>query len=465
MVDPENMGTEVTVAIRGPCNYSCSYCVAKNSQERTSEYSLPRLEGIYSQLGDFVVTTMECGGSEPTIHPQIRAILEMALEHGPVSIPTNNSVPPERWLPRNKPQNMLVRAALHPQGEKRLDAFLRHLLQLREIGADIRVILVGHPDRLDAVERYRDYFGKRNIPVQVVAFQGGWNGRPYPQSYTSEEIRGLGLGVDAPLFSRLSVETTIRDFSAIPCLAGYRSIYIGTDGELYRCLYDKVALNMPLKKAAPCRVNNCGCGLYLEELSVLGDPVYCNYWRGVAGLPPLVSNDPRSPDEKFQHYRATYWDLMKRYDKIPPDFRYTRLIFKGDTTILHQTLNRTIYGSASGRELARSGFSLRFAPTTARDHLSTDFMPVVFDGQYAGGWALLELEFSNIAGETSNINVLVQDQSYTTLVELRSAPGEPHVSSKFKMAPGRTKSIRLVFLCDEGQPSLMPDKVSLSQGA
>ena len=469
MLTPAQMGTEMIIAIRGRCNYSCSYCVAKNFKEDVSLYTQPSLEAIYDKLDSFVVTTLECGGSEPTIHPQIRDILELALRHGPVSVPTNNSLPPAKWLPQVNPRNMLVRAALHPQGEKHLDAFLNRLLQIRETGADIRVVFVAHPARIEDVERYVDLFQEKNILMEITPFVGEWEGKQYLYSYTQEERDRLYISEDSYWYTRLSSETSIRDFSGIPCLAGYRSFYIDPQGEFHRCLYDSLVLKEPLKKAAPCRVDYCGCGLLLEKLSTLGDARYWNhYWRGMARLPALTVDDPRAPEEIYQDLQAIYWDLMKRYRKVSPSAfspgtENIRQILHADTALLRNILERYLYGEVSGREIVQSGPLLLFAPTNSRDHLATPFYPVSFDEENANDGGMLEINFTSAHNQQGCTTITVQNQNFTTLAELRSNSTGALLRTRFGLTHGGTKAIRLVFRCERNQRCFLPDETTLSQ--
>ncbi len=466
---PQEMGNEVTIAVRGPCNYTCSYCVAKNYKESTSSYDLARLEEVYAACSGLTITTLECGGSEPTIHPQIQDILEIALRYGPASIPTNNSLDPQRWLPRTNPQNMLVRAALHPQGEQKLDDFLERLLKVRASGADIRVVWVAHPERFDDLKRLKDYFGKHAIIMDVTAYQGEWNGRPYPLSYTPDERNLLGIGEDSYWYQRLAAETAVRDFSRIPCLAGCRSIYIAADGSLYRCLYDKTPLQSPLNKAAPCRVANCGCGLLLEELSTLGDPVFWDYWRKVAGRPPLNREDPRSAEERYQDYRAVYWELMRRFGKAEgppsaPDPSSKIEIYAAGAGKLWSDLKPFLHTPAEpGRVFLRSGSLLRFNPPSPADHLYTEFIPLQRDGAWRAGWLTVELDCANSINQIGSVVVLLQDQTYTTLGQIHTQRGQVQLSETFRYDPQRTQAVRFVLSCEAGGGCFLPGKITLSQ--
>jgi len=313
--DTTGFGTEVILAIRCPCNYSCYYCVAGNAPvERTSTFAFPKLEDAYSRLKPLVVTSLECGRGEPALHPQIQDILETCTRHGMVSVPTNNSISPSKWMPRTHPERLLVRAALHPSGEENLNLFLQHLLDMRDLSAHARVEFVAHPGRVKRIEYYRDFFSQHGFEMVVTPFIGNYLGKEYPGSYSSEERSAMGLD-EKGWYGQLVPDLVVRDFAGIPCLAGFRSIYIAPDGGMRRCLYDSTILAKPYGRAVPCSVKHCGCGLLLEELNTVDDATFWNFWRRLAGLELLHSETSLTPEQVYQQKRAKYWELMQRYGK------------------------------------------------------------------------------------------------------------------------------------------------------
>jgi hypothetical protein len=168
---------------------------------------------------------------------------------------------------------------------------------------------------MDKISMYKDLFAQQDIVFRPTPFSGVYEGREYPVAYTSQQRSIVGVAEEQTYwYHRLAATMPIRDFSGIPCLAGYESIYIGTDGHLRRCSYDERILDTPLSHAAPCRVSRCGCGLLLEELNS-HDPGFWNYWRPLAGLPP-IPEDPRPPAEQFQSAEKKYWELLHRYRKV-----------------------------------------------------------------------------------------------------------------------------------------------------
>jgi len=313
-VSPDiNKDCEVTIAIRCGCNYKCSYCVSNNIKDIFQEIDLQKIETIYKNLNaGFVLSILECGASEPSIHPRMKELLSLISDFGMISIPTNNSIDCDKWLPKEKANHFYIRCALHEQSEKKLDGFLGRVDKIKEYGAHLCILYVARPDRIDKIDQYKLLFKDHKfIPYPFV---GIYEEKNYPEAYSEKEREILGLNnQNTAWLNRLFVETNIRNFKGIPCFAGNRSIYIDPEGNLRRCFYDTKILNNVLKKPAPCVVDNCGCGFLLEELNTL-DVFFFNTWRRFLNLP--VYRDPRTSDEIFCENKAKYWELMERYKKL-----------------------------------------------------------------------------------------------------------------------------------------------------
>ena len=309
---------EIIFAIRGHCNYSCHYCVGHHTKTAVATYDLGRLERFYASLDAFTVTSFECAYGEPTIHPQSRDILEIITRTGTASLPTNNSIDPALWLPPTHPKRIYVRAALHPQGEADIDGFIERLLYVKAHKVPSVVIFVAHPARLGKFRHYRDLIIKSGLLIDPAPFQGEYEGKLYPYAYTAEELKELGLEQDKNVwwYHRLVPEMSIRDFSGIPCNAGYSSILIDENQEIRRCLYDRVPLKKALDQPLPCTVGHCGCGLLLEELNTQ-DLFFWNRWRPHAGLGVIEGAEEEPQDVLYERNSRKYRELMTRFGKMP----------------------------------------------------------------------------------------------------------------------------------------------------
>ena len=214
------------------------------------------------------------------MHPQFKELLELCSYYGVVSIPTNNSQDPSRWLPKHA-NRLLFRSTVHPEAEEKIDQYIAHARQIIDAGALFVAQYVVHPERAHRIAQLRELFAKHDIRFQPVAFNGEYDGKRYPHAHSEEEMEMLGLTSGSRSWYHI-VEphtTRVRNFRGIPCIAGHQSLYITRGGELRRCLYDPKTIEAPQVQPEPCGVNFCGCGLYLKELNSKDVGNAHEFWR------------------------------------------------------------------------------------------------------------------------------------------------------------------------------------------
>jgi len=293
----------IQVKVRCGCNYKCWYCVAKHQIEKTEEFNLDQMEVFLNDLSDKDASfSFECGASEPALHPQIKDLIKLLLKYGEVSIPTNNSIDPDLWLPEGDCGRLKLRCALHPENEKTIDDFVLRMLHIKSKGARVSCIFCASPDRLYKIKEYSKFFEEKQIPFTVIPLVGEFGGKVYPQAYTQEDqklIFGIKREEDRDWYQKIKPLIPTRDFYDIPCFAGFSLFYIDSK-EIFKCLYDRKPLEKPFKGATPCRVHDCGCGFFLEEFSK-DDIKIC------------PSEDF---EEEFEKIVKRYFDLMKKYGKL-----------------------------------------------------------------------------------------------------------------------------------------------------
>jgi MoaA/NifB/PqqE/SkfB family radical SAM enzyme len=285
----------VVIQVRNPCNYRCFYCVAKgHNNEPVERFDLERIDKAYSQIRSTVIgTQFDCGGGEPTVHPQFPELVRICSSHGAVDIPSNNSQDPKRWLPRETARRIFIRSAVHPETEPKLDRYLRYARYLIDAGCQFQALYIAHPTRVAKILEYRDLFSKQGVPFQPISFIGSYEGRLYPHSHTEEEKRLIGLEEETRYwYHRIEPHTgRIRNFRGIPCIAGYRYIYITKDGEFRRCLWDpERVLEGPLDKPEPCGVKKCGCGMWLDKLNAVETVYTHNFYGVMVGAEPIPTD-------------------------------------------------------------------------------------------------------------------------------------------------------------------------------
>jgi organic radical activating enzyme len=315
---------EVMIEVRNPCNYRCFYCVAEGyNNERVRPINLPEIERTYQLIdrNKNITSIYECGGGEPTVHPQFAELLQLSLRYGNVSFPTNNSQNPRRWLPRETTDNyMIISAALHPEGEDKVQRFLDNTKFILDSNNNVRFtcLYIAHPTRFSKISHYGEMFRKENIRFYAVPFIGTYNGKSYPHAYSETDKAILEEFAQQDYMSDLMVKISphvnrVRNFRGIPCQAGHRRLHIGADGQLQRCLYDDYAMSAPVDIATPCAVGSCGCGIFLEHLD-WGDTYYRDSPVYLDDLARGFGHADASAGIAAE-YRAKYDALMAAYGK------------------------------------------------------------------------------------------------------------------------------------------------------
>lgn len=423
----------ITIKIRCPCNYKCFYCQARNIQGKTEYFIVPELRDIYrnfaTDANSFIVTGFECGGSEPTIHPQFREILETVLDCGVAYFPTNNSIDPDKWVPRNHPDRMHILASLQTQGEKDIYQFILRLLYLRELGAHVCVSYVAHPLRIGKVPEYSDMFRSKDIAFTVFPYVGEYQGRKYPESYSTDELETVRKFSEGRQFKNDGVskhyniewidwasvllnEAPIRNFAGIPCLAGKTSFAIDSSLKLTRCLYDSTPLDKPYDTAVPCKVTSCGCGFNLEELNTYSNDFW-NFYRIRVGWRNLLD---KTLDEVIVEKRKKYWELMERYNKVKPEPVMIRFLTKRTKLFcesgknLVQSLEKISYAEGDvSRMVSQNELGITFTPLTQRDHVSTPCLAMTGKDQ-ARHTLLVTMVFPERKYPSQNLFAFFQDE-------------------------------------------------------
>ncbi len=283
---------EVYLQVRNPCNFRCFYCIcAGNNNTPVQRFDFDGIGRAFGQIkAKLILTSFECGGGEPTVHPQFPELLRICTDHGAVSFPSNNSQNPERWLPKGVGRRLVFRSAFHPESEPHIDRYIRYARYLMDEGVEFSSLFISHPSRMDRIPEFRETFAKHGVPFTPVAFMGDYNGNHYPYAYDDDEKEMLGLNQEVRYWAhKVEPHTTrIRNFRGIPCIAGHRHIYMANDGSFRRCIFDQErVLDKPLDTHEPCGVKTCGCGLFLDKLNATEIPELWNYYGGKVGLEPF----------------------------------------------------------------------------------------------------------------------------------------------------------------------------------
>jgi len=249
------------------CNFNCLYCFSHDDPQKKSgelpKINIPELIRSLDEANK-VFKIRFTGGGEPFLVPNIvEACLEITKKHY-VGFNTNlicdnvkdfaEKIDPERVANIN--------ASLHIKELEKynlVERFVSNYLLCERKGINIVASSVAYPPLADEAEKYRIFFKEKGIPVNFSFFQGSFNGKEYPRSYTEKEIEQFGL-------SRLWLKKNY-EYQGI-CNAGFNAGIVDPDGSIHPCfsmtketlgnIYDKIEFK---KHLVICPVKRCSCQL------------------------------------------------------------------------------------------------------------------------------------------------------------------------------------------------------------
>lgn len=247
------------------CNFRCSYCIFAGKWE---EYG-PRnvflgVDGWMKIWERINRLSGRCSilltGGEPFIYPEfIELIRRLSQVHYPINISSNGSGDLEKFVAAVDPRRVSVTLSFHPEFND-LDDIIRKKKFLKSRGFEGDYInLCCYPPfvvKLDAwVKQARD----QGEMLKVIPYMGPFEGKQYPDAYTTEEKKKLGI--DAVW------EGNVKRRGRF-CKAGMKSALIFPDGKVARCgqvgerllvgnIFDE---NFKLfDRMIPCDVEYCPC--------------------------------------------------------------------------------------------------------------------------------------------------------------------------------------------------------------
>ncbi len=319
----QNNQYDINVAwmINRICNLDCPYCYY-DSESRKNPYYKGKKD-INKIVDTFNKTEKICliniAGGEPFLFPGFTELCEKLTKKHFIKIDTNLTISKEikKFAEKISPEKTtFINSSLHYSELKRLNLkkqFIENYHILKNKNFDIDIHLVMWPPNLDKIEEIYNEFEKEGISLKPVGFKGKYNNKKYPDSYNKDEIEKMehyfkknaeirkiekNKSPSKNIKQKEEPEKILKmikrkkdiknifrgrySFKGIPCLAGKSSIRIDYEGNIKRCVTEKMILgniftgklkllNKPLK----CTSELCICdyeGIYLA----LGNPKILN---------------------------------------------------------------------------------------------------------------------------------------------------------------------------------------------
>lgn len=247
---PTQRRVEYFWMIMGKCNYRCPYCVyglAEFDRRKVDRYYTAqewmrpwrRMHEKYGE-GNIILT-----GGEPTLYPGFEELVQELSSMFWIAFDTNLSWESKRlaaFLRQVSPKRVRIETSFHPHSTPP-EPFIERVLLIREAGFEYIVRLVAYPAILPDLERTRGIFGRHGLTFVVNPFQGIYEGRRYPESYTLDErelIEGStvnlnGNAQNAPHKEFVRQILNRESPKGRLCRSGYQHIRIEDDGRVFRC--------------------------------------------------------------------------------------------------------------------------------------------------------------------------------------------------------------------------------------
>lgn len=275
------IGPRLTWDLWYRCNYRCSYCwfemdqvwdkLAREHEGISVEKWLEAWERLHANHGTIAVDVL---GGEPLLYPRGLDLFSGMARWHRLYMVTNLSIPMEslrELTSRIPPARFHISASYHHQSAP-WDDFMDKIMFLAKEGYAPEVTMVSWPPLLEVIDEKRKTLEAAGVRAVIQVFQGVWEGRDYPRSYTVREREILGdlAPRDDDRKYRMHETKTLGR----ACGSGHVYANMKANGDIYRCGKDSMFAK-PLGNVfdpkfrlfgapEPCPYNYCNsCGEHI----------------------------------------------------------------------------------------------------------------------------------------------------------------------------------------------------------
>jgi MoaA/NifB/PqqE/SkfB family radical SAM enzyme len=268
---PYRINWEITQS----CNFSCSYCINRFADKSTElrVHSPEEIRSFFDKTG--VSWLILITGGEPFTYPGFIDVCKELEKNNYLQITTNLSTDTVYdFADRINPDRVFLLSAsfhyLERANKNLIDDFIEKCLYLKSKGFVVLVNYLAHPLTMDRMEEDLRFFEQKGIDTFVLAFRGDHEERPYPDSYSEQDIATIKkyiLDEDIELQSAFGKLNYRGHF----CTAGVSYFFMNKLGDVSKCttlnkqignLFNgTLNINNPIK---PCIARNCNdvyCGV------------------------------------------------------------------------------------------------------------------------------------------------------------------------------------------------------------
>ena len=214
------------------CNYRCPHCFFEGKWEeygkRTVYKSVKEWMSIWKRVYDkYGRASIVITGGEPFEYPDfINLVKELSNIHWPLNVSSNSSGNLKEFAEKTDPSRVSVTLSFQPGFNKLEDVIAKvKLLKGKGFASDY-INLCMYPKYLKDFEGYIKTAEKAGEVIKVIPFCGVYNGKTYPDGYSREEKKMLGI--DGTWEKNVNTKGLL-------CAAGSKSALIFPDGKVARC--------------------------------------------------------------------------------------------------------------------------------------------------------------------------------------------------------------------------------------
>lgn len=228
------------------CNFSCAYCNYNTSRSvydifkkrmyalrnRFSALNIPAISQSLEKTNKTFKVSFSTKG-EPFLTPNLAEFcIEIAKKHF-LAFNTNLTSTQIEKISKNIPASRIlyIIASVHHQEllkKKLLDKFIHNYNLCRNAGYNITALEVAFPPFMEKATQLKQFFTDIGIDLKFTHYIGNYQGKIYPNSYTTEELNIFGLTITKETLQSYQPQSTI-------CNAGYNAAIVDKYGAVYPC--------------------------------------------------------------------------------------------------------------------------------------------------------------------------------------------------------------------------------------
>lgn len=265
------------------CNYRCPYCwwdpnwdkLERTYPMRPAEDWIRCWGRVHERYG---MAKIDILGGEPFLYRDFPELIRRLTSWHRIELTSNLSVSRtglERFLDPLSPERFHMNLSFHPHFAQ-IDDFLQKAEVVKARGFDPGVLVVSYPSYLDELPAIRQTFRASGFPFTTLVYRGEYNGRPYPEGFSSEQRLVISENIEAEGAQRASYKKYQLDRDRTLgrlCYTGHVYANVKPTGEVFRCGRDQTVLK-PIGNIfdpdfrlspgpTPCPFQNCSCQEYV----------------------------------------------------------------------------------------------------------------------------------------------------------------------------------------------------------